>query len=272
MWEDENAGTTRLIDKFDVRYAPSAVVEAAAVSRANKFATAEPYLVALADPTLDLPATRPEVTEITERFEGRAMVAVGTSASWTFLRANADRATHLHLACHGQGGLFPDSETLLWLSDGPVSVPQLTEIQLWARVASVSACQTALSGMTRAPDELLSISTAMLGIGAACCLASLWPVDDAATALLMIRTYEEMLAKSLRPPEALRQAQLWLQAASLQEVWGFLAEHPRLNAEFQRRAATAPITRQAPSSAHSDEPPRPFAHPYYWAGFVATGA
>jgi len=44
--------------------------------------------------------------------------------------------------------------------------------------------------------------------GAPRVVASLWKVDDAATAELMKRFYQNMLQKKLRPAEALRAAQI----------------------------------------------------------------
>ena len=67
-------------------------------------------------------------------------------------------------------------------------------------------------------------------------VASLWPVNDAATAMLMIRVYEEILKDGHSPPTALRRAQLWLRDLSETAEAAFLSKHPWLAAEFRRRA------------------------------------
>jgi hypothetical protein len=46
--------------------------------------------------------------------------------------------------------------------------------------------------------------------GTACALVSLCPVDAAATALLMVKVYEQMMNRGSSPPEASRRGQLWL--------------------------------------------------------------
>lgn len=123
------------------------------------------------------------------------------------------------------------------------------------------------------PDEVFSIGTVMLAAGGHCAIASLWPVDDAATAILMTRMYEEMFEGGLRPPEALRSAQLWLRDLTFEEEAAFLSEHPALEAEVERRrAADDPPGRRGGEVAADGGSAGPYAHPDYWAAFVAAGA
>jgi CHAT domain-containing protein len=72
-------------------------------------------------------------------------------------------------------------------------------------LATLSACETGLGRVSRG-DEVWGFTRAFLSAGANALLVSLWPVNDEATARLMIRFYEEL---SKRPgPWALRAAQL----------------------------------------------------------------
>jgi CHAT domain-containing protein len=64
---------------------------------------------------------------------------------------------------------------------------------------------------------LVGLTRGFLYAGAERVVASLWKVDDKATAELMRRFYQGMLGeKPLRPAEALRAAQL---AVARQRVW-----------------------------------------------------
>lgn len=261
-----------LADEFDIRFAPSAVVSAAALRRAARIRSRR--LVALGDPQGDLPAARPEVSEIAALFDsGNANVAVGHEASAAFLHRHAGQATHLHLACHARGGLFDASEAGILLSSGLVPATEVTALaRLDARLVVASACESALSAMSELPDEVVSIGTALLASGSACAIASLWPVDDLATALLMTRLYEEMLCGNHRPPEALRRAQLWLRDLSEEDERRFLESHGALAGEFARRAQSdggEPGQRGAGTCRAARD--RPYAHPEYWAPFVAVG-
>jgi CHAT domain-containing protein/tetratricopeptide (TPR) repeat protein len=268
-----NEGERCLLDDFDVRYAPSAVLAAASLERAASRSTAQPNLVAVGDPTEDLPAAVPEVEEITREFpEGRAAWAFGSDADRRFLQSHARSATHLHLACHSRGGLFDADDAAVVLADGLASAAELTALAgLQTRLVAISSCQSALPEIAGLPDEVISIGTAMLAAGSACAVASLWSVDDLATALLMTRMYEEMLQHKHRPPEALRRAQLWLRALTVEGESAFLDVHPTLEAEFRRRAALNDPAgiRRSPDAVSSAG--GPYSHPAQWAAFVAVG-
>jgi CHAT domain-containing protein len=108
------------------------------------------------------------------------------------------------------------------------------------------------------PRRGISVASALLAAGAACVIASLWPVRDDTTALLITRLYEEMIGSGYRPPEALRRAQLWPRELTDPELDAFLEDHASLAAEFTRRAAAGDgAGRRAVD---------------YWAPFIAIGA
>lgn len=271
----ENGQDRCLVDEFDIRYAGSAILAATALERAASRAAAEPTLVAVSNPNGNLPAAGAEVEEIARHFDPHRISRVdGRQATSHFLQSAAAEASHLHLACHANGGLFDATEAAIRLADGPVSALKLTGLSgLQARLAVVSACQSAVSEIAAAPDEVFSIGTAMLAAGSACAIASLWSVDDGPTALLMTRLYDEMFSRNRRPPEALRRAQLWLRDLTRACEAQFLEGHPALEAEFRRRSALGerPGHRGTDARMATGEE-RPYAHPVFWAPFIAVGA
>jgi CHAT domain-containing protein len=273
-WADGNS-LRCLMDQVMVRYAPSAAVQATCLERSRERKGAAPRLVALADPDGTLTAAVPEVEAIASGFpKGRTRWKSGRKASWAYLRAQAREATHLHIAGHGSAGFWGAGETALVLGDGPVGLEALPELApLSVRVVTISACQTAVVDIGHLPDEGFSVGGAMIAAGAACAIASLWPVRSDTTALLMIRLYEEMLGGDLRPPEALRRAQLWLRDLTDPDLATFLAPYPSLEAEFLRRAAAGDRAgRRAAARRGPTEEQRPFSSPDYWAPFIALGA
>lgn len=271
---DENGAPTHLLDHYEVRYAPSAILSATSLRRSAERVDLDPYLVALADPTRTLDAAGPEVEEIARQFGGRVASAEGEDASSDFLRSNIDKATHVHLACHAGGGLFDPEDAAVELSDGRLSALEMTAVgQLYSRLVVISACQTAIPEITAAPGEVFASSTVVLIAGSACAIASMWAVDDTATAILMTRLYEEMIVNGMRPPEALRRAQLWLRDMTEERETAFLDEHPALNAEVRRRTEVGnPPGRRGPDTPAGTGGNRPFSHPVNWAPFIAVGA
>ncbi len=261
---------TAIVDKHTIRYAPSAATAAATVERARSAARRTRNLVALADPVENLPAARPEVQEIASMFPGgRSTVAIGSQADRHFLARHARHATHLHLACHARGGLFDTGEAEILLASGPLRASEVPTLAgLHARLVVVSACQGAQSTIARLANEHLSIATAMIAAGAACAIASLWPVYDLATALLMTRLYEQLDAGS-DPATALRAAQLWLRDLTREQRDAFLQRHAHLAAEQTSRlrgsSRDAEVGAAGPGS-------QPYAHPEFWAPFLAVGA
>jgi CHAT domain-containing protein len=80
-----------------------------------------------------------------------------------------------------------------------------------ADLVVLSACGTAL-GKPIEGEGLVGLTRGFMHAGAARVVASLWNVDDWATAELMARFYQGMERRGLRPAAALRQAQLELSA------------------------------------------------------------
>jgi CHAT domain-containing protein len=91
--------------------------------------------------------------------------------------------------------------------DGFLTLTDIYSLNLPAELAVLSACQTALGKEVRG-EGLISLTRGFMYAGAARVVASLWKVDDAATADLMIHFYKCLLKEGQRPAEALRNAQL----------------------------------------------------------------
>ncbi len=204
-WDDGEA-LSCLLDRFEVRYAPSAALTRTALERSRRLEGEETRLVGLADPHRDvpdgeLPGAEPELREIARVIGGQAELAVGKEADTRFLGASAGEATHLHLACHAGGGVFDPESMVVCLADGDLGAMELGGA-LHSRLVTVSACQSAVPLIGGPSGEVFATSTAFLAAGSACVVASLWKVNDLATAILMTRFYEEMFEDGLRPPEA----------------------------------------------------------------------
>jgi len=213
--------------------------------------------------------------------------------------------SHWHFASHGTFS-WEDARRSALVMHGrtPLTVGQLLETYDVGRprLVVLSACETGLYDINLNPDEFVGLPAAFMQLGAAGVLSTLWPVADDSTALLMAKFYELHMGDGLAPPAALRRAQAWLRQSSNTDLvsyakvaerqgrlqWRHLAEIERgLSAEgltrSRNRALVQWIAQDAKPKARETKPDSgnaaptakrialPYAHPYYWAGFVYTG-
>ncbi|HYX24913.1 MAG TPA: CHAT domain-containing tetratricopeptide repeat protein, partial [Thermoanaerobaculia bacterium] len=91
--------------------------------------------------------------------------------------------------------------------DGVLRLNDIYNLRLGADLVVLSACRTALGKEVRG-EGLIGLTRGFMYAGAARVLATLWSVEDQATAELMGNFYRGMLREELSPAAALRKAQL----------------------------------------------------------------
>jgi CHAT domain-containing protein/Flp pilus assembly protein TadD len=122
----------------------------------------------------------------------------------------------LHFATHGLlDNQFPElSGIVLSMFDeqgrpqnGFLQLYEIYNLRLSADLVVLSACQTGL-GKNIKGEGIVGLTRGFMHAGSRRVVASLWKVDDAATAQLMVRFYRQMIVNGLKPAAALRAAQL----------------------------------------------------------------
>ena len=94
--------------------------------------------------------------------------------------------------------------------DGILTAVEVAELDLErADLVVLSACETGL-GAVAGGEGVLGLQRAFQIAGARNVVASLWKVDDQATAQLMRLFYHKLWAEKKTPAVALREAQLWI--------------------------------------------------------------
>jgi CHAT domain-containing protein len=122
----------------------------------------------------------------------------------------------LHFATHGIYDTEHPERTAMVLTmvdqngdqiNGMMSLQDIYNMDLSAQLTVLSACQTALGRDIRG-EGLVGLTHSFMSAGSRSVVASLWKVDDRATAELMADFYQAMLREGLAPVAALRAAKL----------------------------------------------------------------
>ncbi len=223
-------GERYLIERFAISYAPSATLYGVCQGRAERGRRTGPPLVLAHSAGGRLPYTGTEADAVGAVL--KVPVHRDGAATRALLKDSGRRAGIIHLAAHAwfrpDVPLFSGVE----LGDGVLTTADVFNLDLSAVLVTLSACETGRVQIG-AGDELAGLTRAFLYAGAAALLVSQWRVDDASTAVLMTRFYQE-LAAGAGPAAALRAAQLAV-----------------LSGEMPQNERT---------------------HPFYWAGFQVIGA
>ncbi|HEX8456465.1 MAG TPA: CHAT domain-containing protein [Pyrinomonadaceae bacterium] len=143
------------------------------------------------------------------------LVANYAATRENLLKADLSQYSILHFATHGfldpkrpeNSGLLlstvtPEGKKL----NGFVALQDIYELRAPVDLVVLSACQTSLGKNVRG-EGLIGLTRGFMYAGAFSVVASLWKVDDEATAELMKEFYTNMLQKEMPPPAALRAAQ-----------------------------------------------------------------
>ncbi|MEH1840138.1 MAG: CHAT domain-containing tetratricopeptide repeat protein [Nostoc sp.] len=167
--------------------------------------------------------------------------------------------------CHGYFNFASPQDSGLQLADGNLTLADIiTHFKLEnCRLVTLSACETGFTDITSASDEYIGLPSGFLLAGSTNVVSSLWTVSATATALLMIKFYEELQQQN-NIVLALNTAQRWLRDTTVQGFQDWLINSSLswgckiyLNKYF--------------AANHENALTKPFESPFYWAAFCNIG-
>lgn len=187
----------------------------------------------------ELPYSQKEAQSIAKIAANSKILAQSNASKHAFYQQSPEEYQMIHFATHGLanselpslGGLVLSN---LESNDNLLLAPEISNLTLKAELVVLSGCETALGRLIDG-EGLQGLSRSFFEAGTKRVVASLWSVQDDATAELMSAFYRGLLIDKLSVDEALRLA--------------------KLHVKNYRRKNNS----------------RPWRDPYYWAGFVLQG-
>jgi hypothetical protein len=177
-----------------VTVAPSAALWLASVSGAAAAPEREvgPATALVAGP--GLPGADVEIADLAERYTD-ARILTGGDATVAVVMAAFDGAPLAHVAAHGTFRAENPLFSALTPANGALTVYDLERLQTAPRRMVLSACDAGLSAV-RPGDALMGLAAALLSLGTQTLVASVAPVPDEGTRVLMTALHGELAAGS----------------------------------------------------------------------------
>jgi CHAT domain-containing protein len=192
-------GRSYLIERSALTVWPSAAIGARLLARGSVPA---PQLLGFGNPTTDknvpLPGAEREVQQVAHLFAD-SEIHLKADATKDRFKASAGRHNMVHIAAHAElDDVDPLFSRILFASNasdpGLLEAREIYTLDLrGVRLITLSACESGLGRVARG-DEIIGFTRSLLSAGATSIVASLWPVADDSTDLLMNRLYRELAA------------------------------------------------------------------------------
>ncbi|MCU7242825.1 MAG: CHAT domain-containing protein, partial [Microcystis aeruginosa WS75] len=233
-----------------------------------------------------------EIERISQGFDAEKTVIIGESeASKQILETRRQelQASHcIHFSCHGKFDNKSPRDSALMLADPEGNLGKSANLTLAEVLEKFDLRECRLvtlcfdeSGIIESKadsisDEYVGLPSGFLFAGSSSVVSTLWTVDPLATTLFMAKFYHDLKRISIQDQGSiaivLNHTQTWLRTLNsqklaqtknsqkFQQLLDRVFESKRDRRKFQDLLEAA-VKRE----------PYPFANPYYWTAFIATG-
>jgi CHAT domain-containing protein/predicted LPLAT superfamily acyltransferase len=233
-----------------------------------------------------------EIERISQGFNAKKTIIIAESEASEQTLVNRRKelqASHcIHFSCHGKFDNESPRDSALMLADPDGNLGKSANLTLAevfekfdlreCRLVTFSACESGIieSKADSISDEYVGLPSGFLFAGSSSVVSTLWTVDPLATTLFMAKFYHDLKRISIRDEGSiaivLNHTQTWLRTLNsqklaqtknsqkFQQLLDRVFESKRDRRKFQDLLEAA-VKRE----------PYPFANPYYWTAFIATG-
>ncbi|MEG4405627.1 CHAT domain-containing tetratricopeptide repeat protein, partial [Microcoleus sp. MON2_D5] len=262
-----------LVDCFDngVSYAPSCqLLHQVQKYKRGKFER----FFAIQNPTDDLMAAEMEVQSIKNIFPSPEILAKQDakkgkqSESKLEIAEKVADSHHLFFSCHGSFDRNEPLKSGLQLYDGTLTLEEIIRYFNLSQcsLVTLSACETGQVQLDNT-DEYISLTSGFLLAGSPSLYVSLWSVNAFSTAILLIRTYENLYHQPGKFALALSQAQIWMRDTDIQGFLDWTNQCHLLDTDWREILQYCLEEDKATQGVCA----KIYQNPYHWAGFSAAG-
>nr|WP_281722676.1 CHAT domain-containing protein [Nitrosomonas nitrosa] len=223
------------------------------------------YLTTLTTKDTNLPFAQLETEYIRHAWKERMELPISSEEG--SLKPLLEGAQHIHVSSHGYLGFLTAAETTSSAKD--LRYEDVIGLDLRnCNLVVLSLCEGGLTDLSSSSDDSISFAGAFKTAGASNVISALWPVDDFATLVLMIRYYEMLFEKDTAAiyPKAilcLAEAQRWMKEVRGDELYEWI--HKLIRFIPLESPAAKLLVGYARTFSEAE---KPFSNPLYWAPFV----
>ena len=262
-----------LVDCFDngVSYAPSCqLLHQVQKYKRGKFER----FFAIQNPTNDLTAAEMEVQSIKNIFPSPEIFAKQNakkgeqSESKLEIAEKVADSHHLFFSCHGSFDPNAPLKSGLQLADGTLTLEEIIGYFNLSQcsLVTLSACETGQVQLDNT-DEYISLTSGFLLAGSPSLYVSLWSVHPLSTAILLIKTYENLYHQPGKFALALSQAQIWMRDTDIQGFLDWTNQCHLLDTDWRGTLQCLLEKDKATQGVCA----KIYQNPFHWAGFCAAG-
>ena len=265
-------------EQFDITYLPSIQIGLSLKEFENDESVKPNLLSAEVSESAGLSSLDFAVTEsgiICKLFTEKRQINEEEASKEQVATALTNSHNIFHFAGHGLYNFDDPKSSELALADNDrLTIKDILQLDLsHYQLVSLSACETAITGNQTITTEYVGLVSAFLSRGVSSVVSTLWTVESATTAVVMIEFYRRWMSGTPKV-KALRETTYWLRNLTFGDLrqWYENLLSTLTPDEMDIELFIETEIDKIDEKLHTmglDQ--KPYQHPYYWAAFMIAG-